>query len=110
MERECNPRPPDMRLKRTQEMSDGELYFMIQNGIRLSGMPAFGSQSDDDLDTWKLVAFIHHLPSLSQSEQMEMATMNPRPVQEVEEEQEEESFLHGGPISHQPLSNRKESK
>ena len=36
------PRPPDMRQKDTQEMSDGELYYTIKNGVRLSGMPAFG--------------------------------------------------------------------
>ena len=48
------PRPPDMRRKETQEMSDGELYYTIQNGIMLSGMPAFGAPGDDDLDSWKL--------------------------------------------------------
>jgi hypothetical protein len=36
------PRPPDMRQKGTQDMSDGELYYTIKNGVRLSGMPAFG--------------------------------------------------------------------
>ena len=50
------PRPPDMRQKDTQEMSDGELYYTIKNGVRLSGMPAFGDPGDDDMDSWKLVA------------------------------------------------------
>ena len=45
------PRPPDMRRKETQEMSDGELYYTIQNGIMLSGMPAFGAPGDNDLDS-----------------------------------------------------------
>ena len=58
------PRPPDMRQKDTQEMSDGELYYTIKNGVRLSGMPAFGDSGDDDVDSWKLVAFIRHLPQL----------------------------------------------
>lgn len=102
------PRPPDMRQKHTQEMSDGELYFTIQNGIRLSGMPAFGGQGDDDLDSWKLVVFMRHLPALSTSEQVEMTTMNPKSAQEFEEEQEEESFLHEGSTSRQPLTHRKE--
>src|SRR5260370_37826824 len=35
------PRPPDMRQKDTQEVSDGELYYTIKNGVPLSGMPAF---------------------------------------------------------------------
>ena len=91
------PRPPDMRRKETQDMSDGELYYTIQNGIMLSGMPAFGTQGDDDLDSWKLVAFIRHLPTLSQSEEVEMDKMNPKSPQEMQEEQEEENFLQGTP-------------
>jgi mono/diheme cytochrome c family protein len=96
------PRPPDMRQKRTQDMSDGELYFTIQNGVMLSGMPAFGAPGDDDLDSWKLVAFIRHLPSLSQGEEMDMQKMNPKSPEEFEEEQQEENFLHGSSGSSQP--------
>ncbi len=91
------PRPPDMRRSETQEMSDGELYYTIQNGIRLSGMPAFGTAGDSDLDSWKLVAFIRHLPSLTQAEQVDMEKMNPKSPQDMEEEQEEEQFLKGNP-------------
>ena len=96
------PRPPDMRKQDTQEMSDGELYYTIKNGIRLSGMPAFGAPGDGDLDSWKLVAFIRHLPSLAQSEEMEMEKMNPKSREEMEEEQEEQNFLKGGPAPSQP--------
>jgi hypothetical protein len=104
------PRPPDMRQEHTQEMSDGELYFTIQNGVRLTGMPAFGTPGDNDRDTWKLVTFIRHLPSLSQNEEMSMKAINPKSPQEIEEEQAEESFLHGGSTPPQRLSRRKESK
>ena len=96
------PRPPDMRQKDTQQLSDGELYYTIENGIRLSGMPAFGGAGDDDLDSWKLVAFIRHLPALSQGEQVEMEKLNPKSPDELEEEQEEENFLRGGPTPSQP--------
>lgn len=96
------PRPPDMRRRETQDMSDGELYYTIQNGIRLSGMPAFGSPGDNDLDSWKLVAFIRHLPSLAQGEEMEMEKMNPKSPDEMEEEQQEENFLQGGSTSAAP--------
>ena len=89
------PRPPDMRQKDTQEMSDGELYYTIKNGVRLSGMPAFGDPGDDDVDSWKLVAFIRHLPSLTQSEELEMEKLNPKSPEEKEEEQQEEDFLRG---------------
>ncbi len=91
------PRPPDMRRKETQDMSDGELYYTIQNGIMLSGMPAFGNPGDNDFDSWKLVAFIRHLPALSQSEEAAMERMNPKSPQEMQEEQDEENFLQGTP-------------
>lgn len=99
------PRPPDMRQKDTQTMSDGELYYTIQNGVRLSGMPAFGAPGDNDLDSWRLVAFIRHLPSLSQGEITDMEKKNPKSPDEIQEEQEEENFLQGGqPTAQAPSS------
>ena len=95
------PRPPDMRKKDTQELSDGELYYTINNGVRLSGMPAFGDPGDEDMDSWKLVSFIRHLPSLSQAEQVEMEKLNPKSPDELEDEQEEDNFLRGSPTPSQ---------
>jgi len=93
------PRPPDMRQKDTQEMSDGELYYTIKNGVRLSGMPAFGDPGDDDTDSWKLVAFIRHLSTLSDQEEMEMEHLNPKSPEEMQEQLEEDQFLNGGKAS-----------
>jgi mono/diheme cytochrome c family protein len=89
------PRPPDMRQKDTQEMSDGELYYTIKNGVRLSGMPAFGDPGEDDVDSWKLVSFIRHLPQLTDAEDAEMQHLNPKSPDEIQEEKEEEDFLKG---------------
>src|SRR5881628_1545507 len=53
------PKAPDMRLDATQQLTDGELYHIIQNGVRLTGMPAWGKVDDDnDEDSWKLVYLI----------------------------------------------------
>jgi mono/diheme cytochrome c family protein len=90
------PRPPDMRQQHTQQLSDGVLYYTIKNGVRLSGMPAFGDPGDEDLATWKLVAFIRHLPSLTRDEELEMEQMNPKTPEEIEEERQEQNFLDGG--------------
>ena len=90
------PRPPDMRLKHPQEMSDGELYHTIKDGVRMSGMPAFGDPGDNDLDSWKLVAFIRHLPRLSDHEVLEMERLNPKSPEEMQEQMEEDQFLNGG--------------
>jgi mono/diheme cytochrome c family protein len=88
------PKAPDMRLPDTQNMPDGELYYTIQNGIRLSGMPAWGQPGEKDEDSWKLVHFIRHLPQLTPDEEHEMGRLNPKGPEERQEEQEEEQFLN----------------
>ena len=98
MGRNLYPRAPDMRLADTRQLSDGELYYIIHNGIRWTGMPAWGeAANDNDQDSWKLVLFIRHLPSLSAEEIREMERFNPRSDAEREEEKEEQEFLNGGP-------------
>jgi mono/diheme cytochrome c family protein len=90
------PPAPDMRQPETQQMTDGELFFIIQNGIRMSGMPAWGSGSQhDQQDSWKLVRFIRHLPQLTADEEREMQALNPKSPDELKEEQEERDFLNG---------------
>jgi hypothetical protein len=85
-----------MRLANTQDLTDGELFYIIQNGIRLTGMPSWGSgTARDEQDSWKLVRFIRHLPKLSPEEEREMETLNPRSPEELKEEQEERDFLNG---------------
>lgn len=90
------PKPPDMRQAATQQQSDGELYYTIKNGVRLTGMPAFGDPGDQDKDSWKLVCLIRHLPKMSSDEERQMQKMNPKTPDEMEEEQQEEQFLNGG--------------
>jgi mono/diheme cytochrome c family protein len=48
------PKPPDIRTAETQNKSDGELYYTIETGVRLSGMPAFGEEQSigGDAETW----------------------------------------------------------
>jgi mono/diheme cytochrome c family protein len=90
------PKAPDLRLADTQSLSDGELFFIIHNGIRFTGMPAWGSSDPEkDLDSWKLVHFIRHLPKLTPEEIDEMKTLNPKTKKELEEEAAFERFLKG---------------
>jgi hypothetical protein len=91
------PPAPDMRQLATQTLTDGELFYIIQNGIRFTGMPAWGSgTSQDEEDSWKLVRFIRHLPKLTPEEEQEMKELNPKSPDELKEEQEEREFLNGG--------------
>ena len=71
------PKPPDMRAAGTQNKSDGELFYTIQNGVRLSAMPAF-SQAHTAKETWRLVLFIRHLPQITPEELNEMQALNPK--------------------------------
>jgi mono/diheme cytochrome c family protein len=91
------PPAPDMRQAATQQMTDGELFFVIQNGIRMTGMPAWGggASSHDEQDSWKLVRFIRHLPQLTAAEERGMQGLNPKSPEELKEEQEERDFLNG---------------
>src|ERR1051326_6494173 len=91
------PKPPDLREHETQKLSDGEIFWIIANRVRFTGMPAFGGTHDSQQDSWKLVRFIRHLPQLSAEERMEMEKYNPKGPEDREEEQQEEDFLGGKP-------------
>lgn len=90
------PKPPDLRQAATQDLTDGELFYIIHNGVRLTGMPAFGEGSpDQDMDSWKLVHFIRHLPNITSEELEKMKAMNPVSRHEIEEEEAIRKFLAG---------------
>jgi mono/diheme cytochrome c family protein len=88
------PKVPDMRLPQTQNLTDGEIYYIIHNGVRLTGMPAWGD-ANHDLDSWKLVLFIRHLAQLTPEEEKDMVRFNPQSEMDREEKQKEEQFLNG---------------
>jgi mono/diheme cytochrome c family protein len=78
--RNLYPKAPDLRVPGTQSLSDGELFYIIENGVRFTGMPAWGgNESHDEEASWQLVHFIRHLPDLTPAELAEMAELNPRP-------------------------------
>ncbi len=55
------PRASDLTSRGVQRYSDRELFWIIKNGIRLSGMPAFGRVESDE-HIWNLVHFVRTLP------------------------------------------------
>ncbi len=66
------PKAPDLRSSATQNLSDGEIHYIIENGVQLTGMPAWRTphqQSDDD--SWKFVLFIRSLQGFSKPEMQE---------------------------------------
>ena len=96
MGRSFYPRTPDMRLPRTQELSDGELFYLIENGVRLTGMPAWSSGTPEgEKASWELVHFIRRLKSLTPDDIVIMERFNPTSRDQIEEEQKVEQFLNG---------------
>jgi mono/diheme cytochrome c family protein len=112
MGRNLYPKAPDMRKEETQSLSDGELYYIIENGIRFTGMPAWGTgkaeagtSGDEDAghDSWALVHFIRHLPKLTDAEQQDMKALNPKSPEEWEQQQQMQEFLKGGQAPAPPV-------
>jgi mono/diheme cytochrome c family protein len=91
------PKAPDMRLAPTQELSDGELFYIIEHGIRFTGMPGWGTgTAAGEESSWRLVQFLRRLPELTAGEIEAMEQRNPRSPEEIRLEIEEERFLNEG--------------
>lgn len=94
--RSLYPRAPDMRAAPTQSLTDGELFSIIEHGIRLTGMPAWGNGTPEgERQSWGLVHFVRRLPHLTQDEIARMESLNPRTPAEFAEEEETRRFLRG---------------
>jgi mono/diheme cytochrome c family protein len=90
------PKAPDMRLPRTQDLSDGELFYFIENGIRMTGMPGWSTGTPEgEKASWELVHFIRRLGSLTPDDLAIMERFNPTSRDQIEEEQRVEDFLNG---------------
>ena len=90
------PKPPDMRRAPTQELSDGSMFYIIENGIRLTGMPAWGDGTAGSAEgSWHLVHFIRRLPTLTAEDLAKMQEMNPRSPGDIRAEEEMRQFLEG---------------
>ena len=99
------PPAPDMRAGRTQVLSDGELFSIIEHGIRLTGMPAWGDGTAESARaSWALVHFIRHLPALTADEVARMETLNPKSPAAFRDEEAARRFLAGEDVPAAPAS------
>lgn len=74
------PKPLDLRSAATQGLTDGEIFWVIENGVRFTGMPAFGTGTGDPSGeelAWQLVSFVRHLPHITADELAQMEALNP---------------------------------
>lgn len=59
------PKPPVLT-DIAQRYTPGQLFWILKNGIKMSGMPSWADHGDDQL--WNVVAFLEKLPSLNAQE------------------------------------------
>lgn len=105
MGRNLYPKAPDMRLPRTQGLSDGELFYIIENGVMLTGMPGWSTGTPEgEQSSWQLVHFIRRLPSLTPEDLAEMERHNPRSPAEFEEQRTIDAFLEGSDAPQPPAA------
>lgn len=60
------PKPPDLS-RSAKEMPSSELFWITKNGIKMTGMPAFGKTHKDD-KIWAIVAFLEKLPGMTKEQ------------------------------------------
>jgi mono/diheme cytochrome c family protein len=65
--RNMYPGVPSFADDNVQRLSDGELFYIIQNGVRWTGMPAWKDEHTAE-DSWRLVSFIRAIPTLTASD------------------------------------------
>jgi predicted CXXCH cytochrome family protein len=67
------PKAPDLRLPATQKLTDGEIHYIINNGVRLTGMPALGTPhvGEDNNTAWKIVLFVRAISQLTPHQRAE---------------------------------------
>lgn len=88
------PKAPDMQLAATQSLTDGELFYIIEEGIRFTGMPGWSTGTPDGVRaSWALVHFIRRLPHLTAADLEQMRSLNPRSISDLREEDEIRRFL-----------------
>lgn len=65
-----NPHPPDLGVA-AKHMTGRELFWIVKNGIKMSGMPSIGKTHDDET-IWDIVAFVQKLPGMTPAQYQAM--------------------------------------
>ena len=61
------PDPPDLK-EVADQVTPEQLFWVIKNGINMTGMPSFGLIEVPDQEIWTIVAFVKKLPSVSEAD------------------------------------------
>jgi mono/diheme cytochrome c family protein len=94
--RRVYPRAPDLRESGTQTLTDGELFYAIEQGIPFTAMPGWTNGTrEGELESWQLVRFIRHLPAITAEEIAHMESLNPKSPATEARDREIDEFLNG---------------
>jgi mono/diheme cytochrome c family protein len=91
------PPVPDLADAAVQARSDGALFYIIQNGVRWTGMPAWKGEHTPE-ESWRLVSFIRRVPSLTKQDLEKAGVAIPAPDEHEHEEHGQGEHDH----EHQP--------
>ena len=98
--RRTYPPAPDLRASASQALSDGELFYAIEQGIPWTAMPGWRTGTPEgERESWALVRFVRHLPALTSEELEDMERLNPKSPAEVERDRQIDDFLRGADTS-----------
>jgi mono/diheme cytochrome c family protein len=62
-----HPDPPDLK-ELANDRTPQQLFWVVKNGIYMTGMPSFGAIEVPDREIWTMVAFVKKLPSVTNDE------------------------------------------
>ena len=61
------PDPPDLK-DVVKDLTPGQIFWVIRNGINMTGMPGFNLVEATDQELWTIAAFVKNLPSVSEAD------------------------------------------
>ena len=94
LSRHMFPPVPDFGSPRIQGLTDGELFYAIEQGMPWTGMPAWTTGTDEGArESWALVRFIRHVPALTSDEIAHIEALMPKSPADLKQAQEIEDFL-----------------
>jgi hypothetical protein len=74
-----HPDPPDLK-DVVAEITPSQLFWVVKNGINMTGMPGFGAAGATDDDIWAIVAFLKKLPNVSEADYKAWTAPAPMPA------------------------------
>jgi mono/diheme cytochrome c family protein len=74
-----HPDPPDLK-DVAKEIEAREIYWVVRNGINMTGMPAFKANVANDMELWQIAAFVKKLPDIADADYKAWVDAGPPPA------------------------------